>query len=421
MRGETIVCISTRVWDSLWRNSQQIMSRLASQNRVLYFEPGRNPDRKHSAEMWRNLPNFVALRPRHLHPNLTIIPTPSCLPYARRHLPRMALRVTTPLVAAINARILIRQVRRTMRLLHVQSPILWLYEPRHIDLVGRLGEKLVCYFNYDEMADFAGNERVRDLLRVYDNRLSSRADLVFASSRGQAERRRLLNPNTHLIANGVDFDLFHRALAPETVVAPEIARLPGPIIGLAGWLGYQIDVELLLRVADAYPHCSLALVGPDCLGNDALAEQLRSRPNVFWLGAQDLSRLPAYLKAFDVALIPYRIGGHTLTVYPLKLHEYLAAGRAVVATALPELRPFADMVHVAETHEQFIQQIGVALHQHDPAQIAARVAVAQENTWDRRVETICAILRDHPKLHEQLGQSGSAWPLNGATHTVEHV
>jgi glycosyltransferase involved in cell wall biosynthesis len=419
MRGETIVCIATRRWDSLWRNTQQIMSRLARENRVLYFEPGRDPDRRHSAEMWRNLPNFTALRPRQALPNVTVIPTPSCLPYARRHLPRAALRVTTPLVAAINARILLRHVRRTMRLLDVRAPILWLYEPRHIDLVGRLGEKLVCYFNYDETADFAGNERVRDLLRAYDNRLSSRADLVFASSRGQAERRRALNANTHFIPNGVDFDLFHRALDPATEIAPEIARLPRPIIGLAGWLGYQIDAALLLRAAEAYPHCSLALVGPDCLGDDPVAERLRARPNVFMLGRQELSRLPAYLKAFDVALIPYRIGGHTLTVYPLKLHEYLAAGRAVVATALPELRPFADVVHIAETHEQFIAQIGAALHEQFIAQIAARTAVAQANDWDRRVETICAILRDHPKLHDQHVQPSSAWPLGGATRPVE--
>jgi glycosyltransferase involved in cell wall biosynthesis len=126
-------------------------------------------------------------------------------------------------------------------------------------------------------------------------------------------------------------------------------------------------------------------------------------PNVHFLGRKALGSLPEYLKAIDVALIPYLLEGYTLTAYPLKLHEYLAAGRAIVSTALPELRPFSHVVRIAETRAEFISQIREALHDHGPQAIGARVAVARENTWENRVADMYRILQ--PFL------SGSETPL----------
>ena len=166
MRGETILCIAPRLWHSLWRDTQPIMWRVAKQNRVLYFEPSRKSNRPYLAEMWRNWPNFVTLRAQALHENLIVIPTPSNLPVARRHLPRSVLQVTTPWVAKINARILIRHVRWAMKAYSVEAPILWLYSPFHVDLVGKFEEKLVCYYNYDEFPDFVHNRRIKELLRL---------------------------------------------------------------------------------------------------------------------------------------------------------------------------------------------------------------------------------------------------------------
>lgn len=401
MQGETILCIANRIWHSLWRDSQQIMSRIAVQNRVLYFEPGRNPDRPHLAEMWRNWPNFLVLRPQKLHDNLIVIPTPACLPYARRHLPRSVLQLTTPWVARINARILIRHVRWAMKELGVTAPILWLYGPRDVDLIGRFGEKLVCYYNYDELPDLVDNIRIRTLLRQYDDRLSSQADVVFATSQAQWQRRKALNPHTYFIPNGVDFDLFNRALTPGLPLPADIATIPRPIIGYAGWLGYHIDIDLLRQVAEAYPDYSLVLVGPDQLRDVGGRQRLKALPNVFFLGQKERTELPAYLQAFDVALMPYTLAGHLRSAYPLKLHEYLAAGRSIVATALPELQPFSHVVRIAATTAEFIHEIREALSDYAPQTVEARVAVARENTWDRRVADIYRVIQQHLALRER--------------------
>jgi glycosyltransferase involved in cell wall biosynthesis len=392
MRNETILCISPRRWDALWKETQAIMSRMASDNRVLYFEPGRDPEHGVLAEMRRNWPNLCRLVTREMRRTLVVIPSPPVLPHGRRHLPRRVLRVTMPVVMAINAGLLALHVRRVMRALAVVSPILWLTDPYHLSLVGRFGEKLVCYFNFDEFADMAENRRVRQLLGRLDHELTRRADVVFATSRSQWDRRRLVNPRTYLIPNAVDFDMFHRAVTENLPIPADIAGVRRPILGFVGWLTNHIDVALLRRVADAYPQCSLVLLGPDHLPACADLDVLRSRRNVVWLGRKVQSEIPAYLRVFDVALMPYSVTGHVLSAYPAKLHEYLAAGRMVVATALPELRPYRNVVCLAESRDEFVQMVGQALGDRPTEAINQGIALARENTWDQRVAEICTIL-----------------------------
>lgn len=396
MIGETILCIepSSR-WHSMWRDSQQIMSRIALQNRVLFFEPGRNHERPVATELVRNLPNFLVLRTSREQENLYIIQTPSSLPYLRRHLPRAILKTTMPLVDRINGGILLRHVRWALEEFAVKNPILWLYSPAHMNLIGKCSEKMVCYFNYDEYADFVHNAHIRDLVQGWDDELATRADVIFATSRAQTKRRKALNPNTFFIPNGVDFDLFHRALNPEIQVPNDITSLPRPIIGFAGWLGYHIDVTLLIRIAEEYRNCSLVLVGPEELPRGPNRRKLRAMPNVHFLGRKERSMLPNYLKAFDVALMPWSLAGHILSAYPLKLHEYLAAGRSSVATALPELVPYSDVIRIAQTHEEFICHIRNALCDNGPESIEKRVAVARQNTWEQRVAEIHRILNGY--------------------------
>jgi glycosyltransferase involved in cell wall biosynthesis len=393
MQGETILCVASYWrWRSMWRDSQQIMSRLAPANRVLFFEGGRDAVRPVLPELWRNLPNVYRLRYEEVSENIFAIPTPSALPHARRVLPRPVLRVTVPIVTRLNAWLLVHHIRRAMRAFDVSAPILWIYNPYHAALPGHFGEKLVCYYNQDEHADMSPNQRVSAILRRLDRELCRRADVIFATSRAQTEHRRAINPATYFVPNGVDFDLFHRALDPSLSLPDDIAALPRPIVGFAGWLGYHIDTELLVAIAQAYPRSSLVLVGPDELPQSASRRQLDQFPNVFFVGQKERADLPHYLKAFDVALMPYALRGHIYAAYPLKLHEYLAAGRSIVATDLPELRPFADVVRIGADYGACIAHIAAALDDHTPESIEARVAVARENTWDQRISTIERVL-----------------------------
>jgi hypothetical protein len=342
--------------------------------------------------MRRNWANWFRVNPRAVRENLFVIPSPPAVPHVRGLLPKALLRLTVPIAVALNAAVFARHARRAMRALGVAKPILWLTDPYQLPLAGRFGEKLVCYFNFDEFADMLGNRRVRELLQRLDDDLTRRADVVFATSQSQCDRRHRLNPRTYLVPNAVDFALFSRAARGELAVPDDVARVRRPIIGLVGWLTDTIDFALLARIADAHPECSLVLVGPCALASRRELDALCRRANVVFLGRKEHASLPAYLQVFDVALMPYVTSGHVASANPAKLHEYLAAGRTVVATALPELRRYADVLSLAESADEFVAAVGKALDPPSASSVEARLAVARANTWDQRVEEMSRVL-----------------------------
>ncbi|HNT89526.1 MAG TPA: glycosyltransferase, partial [Candidatus Hydrogenedentes bacterium] len=113
---------------------------------------------------------------------------------------------------------------------------------------------------------------------------------------------------------------------------------------------------------------------------------LKNVANVHLLGNRPIEALPAYLKGMDVTLIPYKTNEATRYIYPLKLQEYLAAGKPVVSAALPAVVQYRDVVYIAESHPAFLDRIEDALAERDPARIGARQAVARANSWERRIE-----------------------------------
>lgn len=389
MRGETILCASVDAWSGIWRDRHQLMTRLSTDNRVLWVEPEWNSETTYLHSLGRNLRSLRGLRSSNITENLQVYPGGLSLPYAASSLPANLLRVTSPLIAAANTASARIHLSRVLRRARAKAPILWLYEPRHYGLAGRLNEKLVCYYVYDELAEFARNERHKAFIEQCDQALARRADVVFASSRQQYEKRRRWNANTYFTPNGVDFDHYHKAMDTATPLPPDIAAIPRPIAGFIGELRWQIDAGLLHQVAQRLPDWSLVLVGPDNWARDAEYYALRSHSNVHFLGRKDVSMLPQYLKGFDVALMPYRLAEKsTRYIYPCKLHEYLAGGKPTVATPIPELHAFSDVVRLADTAEGFVAQILQALASDSSVQVEQRLAVARQNTWDQRAATI---------------------------------
>ncbi len=386
MKGETILCLSPSSWYSLWRNRQQIMSRLAMHNVVLFVEPQRNSEYGIVQDRARRLRQLVAPHIQQVRENLWIIEPPPSLPFGI--FSSNLARCITP----INNRILAKVLHHAMRLLEVRAPILWLYYPWHAGLVGRLDEKLVCYHVYDELGDYPFHRHLKGFIEGCDRELCRKADLILASSSAQAERRKSLNAQTYFVPNAVDFAHFQKALDPDLPLPDDVQRVPRPRIGYVGLLGFQVNTGLLLDVANARPDWHLVLVGPDRLGESKHIRELRKLENVHFLGQKRLEELPAYLKACDVALLPYDLTTHVSTSYPLKLHEYLAAGKPVVSVRLRELLIFQEVVYFADSAADFVQGIARALEEDSPERVQQRVAVAQENTWDRRVEQISALV-----------------------------
>lgn len=292
----------------------------------------------------------------------------------------LAIPLYGPLGRKINARLLRVQVQRAMRQLSFRRAINWIFNPAAGVIAGRLGEERVIYHCVDEYTAFSGvaSEHLAETEKI----LLALADLTIVSADLLFESKSKLTRNSALIRHGVDHSHFAKALDRSTRIPEELGKLPRPIIGFFGLIADWVDVDLLARVAKHFSRGSLVLIGKSTTPLGALG----AFANVHLLGRKPYADLPAYAKAFDVALNPFRINVLTQNASPLKVREYLAAGLPVVATPIPEVEKLQHC-RVAADADGFIHQIEESLK--DPGPNRQRSQTMNSQSWEARLHEIC--------------------------------
>jgi glycosyltransferase involved in cell wall biosynthesis len=384
LRGHNIVCVSTIDWDFLWQEHQGVMSVLArAGNRILFVENTgvRSPGWKDRGRVVVRLRKWLSGegRFRATADNIALY-SPLALPFPY-----------STLAQRINRAVVCGSIRRWIEHNHFARPLLFTFLPTQftLDLMGLLSPVLSVFYCTDKLSETSVAAR---RILPYERRVIERADLVFASSDRLLDYCRAYNPETHLFPVGVSLEKFEPAWRGESTAPADVTRLPRPVIGLVGGLRSCVDQALVRELSVRLPRASIALVGPE----QTPMKDLHGLPNVHLLGAKPHERMPDYIAAFDVCLIPYVVDDFTNNISPAKLNEYMALGKPVISTDLAEVRRFneanGDVVRVGRTREAFIDQVRASLEIDSPTQRAERRSVAEQNSWERRVEAMSRLI-----------------------------
>lgn len=380
--GEGILFLALRRWYETWKNNQRVASILSESQRLLYVgrpTPLRETIRRAMGR--RRRPPILD----RINRNLIVYNEP--LAFARsRFLPQ--INRATGLLRMAHVRYL------ASRLLG-NFPILWVVDPLAAPLLAGFRTKLLVYHMIDDyqsyLPDSAGERRSEVARR--EGRLLEEADVVFAVSDILRQRALARNPHSYLIPNGVDNRLCAAAVA-DPRVPPDMLSLSRPIIGYVGVIQSTLDFRLLDEVASGHPGWSFVFVGPLELGSQEQGfHLLLRRENVYYLGPKPALSVPHYVKHCDVCIMPDRERPGT---DPLKLYEYLACGRPVVALDNPSVRRFAGLVEIAGDTREFAAALERSLH--DPSGSAElRMTAAHAHSWHARVDAMRAVLRERLK------------------------
>lgn len=358
---QSIICFSATNWNFLFQRPQQLMQRLAREYRVAYINPpvaskeGSLEDAGFKCrQIASNLYVFTPLRP----PNISRFRMQSCC---------------------------CEIMNRIIEKYALHQPILWFNRPEPVYLCGRLGEKLIIY---DCIDDFTAFSRATEYTVWSDQALTAIADIVFVVSESLYEEKALLNRRVYLVPNACDFEHFSKSMT-DIKIPVALKKIEGPRIGFVGALYEWIDFDLLQKLAEA-GKWSVVLIGPKQRG--LLTPE---RHNLYYLGTKPYRLLPNYIKGFDVCIIPFKKCEIAQKSSPVKTYEYLASGKPVVATGIPEVEKFGAVAEISQSHDEFIRKVrGMLIEEvgYSDWRRSRQLSIAAVNTWEARCNSIKKII-----------------------------
>lgn len=379
LRDANIVVLSSIDWAFNRQNPQEVACAFAeSGNRVLFVENTgvRRAGFRDVARLRARLRNWWHSRGRTEHSAEGVdVLSPLLLPAPY-----------SPAAAAINARALVRAVRRWANGADERPLVVITFLPTPLAraVIEALHPALVVYYCIDRLAESSPGAR---RLIESEPKLLSEADLVLVTSSSLYEHAKSAR-RVELLPSGVRMEEFERARERRAERHPAFDGVTGPVAGFVGSLRESTDLALLRDAAALAPDITFVLVGPEM----ADLSELRALPNVRLVGAVPHPEVASYMVRFDAGVLPYVDNAFTGGIMPVKLKEYLAAGLPVVSTPLPEVRRFADehpgLIEFASDPQSLVNALHNAMA-HNPALDAEkRIAVAREYTWNSQMRRL---------------------------------
>ncbi len=402
-----LVCFAHLRWNFVFQRPNHLMSRWAAHQRVFYIEepeidqgPVRMEVKQDRSGVWVATPYL-----------------PEVL--SKEDGRREHIRLIDELLASHN----------------VRQYVSWYYTPMAVDYTRHLHPLLKVYDCMDDLSSFVS---ASPKLKSLEAELMQTADLVFCGGRSLYLARKDRHADIHLFPSSIDLAHFCQARQEQPDPADQ-AAIPHPRLGFFGVIDERMDLELLGRLAEQRPDWHLVLVGPVVKVNP---KRLPHQPNVHYLGKKDYQELPAYLAGWDVALMPFALNKATHFISPTKTLEYLAGGRPVVSTPIPDVvTPYGQegVVWIAAEAGEFARHIHTALSLNGDLQAwRQRVDTLLASTsWDQTWEAMAALVQDRLQKRTPLAWKGAdatpgrpitpssadGWvpPLNNQTLTQETV
>lgn len=236
---------------------------------------------------------------------------------------------------------------------------------------------ILVYDKMDDNAQLSSDQRIKQFLIQSEKQLIEKSSLIFVTARQFLERFSAV-PNVHLIPNGLHYQL------PKG--NNKAGKIEKKIFGYIGKISHWFDTDAIIRLAEANPNCEIVLVGPyDNL--DILCS------NVKYIGSVPKEEVPDWICSFDVCLYPFKQNELLDTINPVKIYEYLAYNKPVLAVNSKEMQAFKDLVYLYNNYDELISLSHSNLTLPFDGEVQ-REAFLNKNSWNCRVKQIEQIIEE---------------------------
>lgn len=365
----TIICHSFPAWDSPYiKSTLELITRMAATHRVIfldypytlkdYWKTDFAPKAELSGKNGGKRLVQTDFGPIEIYNSLPVIPSN----WSDNPLVFEAIMKANAKILGRTIRKILRTVNpKTTQVINAFNPVFGFFTRKY------WGDIRLTYYAYDELsaAPWAGKWG-----KNYEIKFLNTVDRVVVSSSGLLEKFSKIHPLVNCVKNGVNLNHFLGNMQP---------LRPVKKMGYLGAFDERIDLDLLAEVALAFPEYLIEVIGPKKI-NPSL-----SLPNhVVFLGPKPQNELLTYLSQWSVCLIPFSKTPFTRTIYPLKINEYLAAGKPVVTTDFADLSDFEGIIRIGTDSASFIRGIQRELRGDNRLKASKRRDFAVENSWEVR-------------------------------------
>ena len=368
-QGFSIICLPIIDWDFRFQRPQQILSKFAEDGHRVFYIKTRLIPKESKGLSKRDVKNSIKIE--EIIRNVYQVPLVS---HNNLNIYRDVIEDKTDLEYLKESIEILKEKAQIDNILFYVNLPFW------FPLVKLYLEEPNVKIVYDCMDYHRGFSTNTHLMVDQEDSLSRLSHLLITSSKKLCHLQRKLNPHTILVQNGTDFDHFNR-LEPNHAMS----KIGKPIIGYYGAISDWFDMDLIKEVAISRPDWNFVLIGHTF---GAKLEGIEGIPNIHLLGEKNYEELPLFLYHFDVCTIPFKVNELTEATNPVKVYEYLSAGKPVVVTKLPELEEYSPYIYIAEDHHDFAEKLGIALNEKDVSLEEKRINFAKGNDWSQRYRLI---------------------------------
>ncbi len=373
-----IIAFEYAPWFSSWSGRQHILSRLGKRGwPVVYSNGAKFYNEINLGSPWGRLQSTDHIQ----------VYQPGSFPprnYRFRSLDRAAISVHC------------RHIKKNLGLRKGDPFIAFCFHPAFYPYIEELNAPYTMFHIFDVYRLIgntgAGGSNVKKLI--------DRSDLVTAASETMwtetVEDKRL---TAKYVYNGVDTSAFQEKNFIKGAVYDAISKLGGPKVGYLGAINCKLDFTVFDHLAGAFPDTRFVILGAkkqveliqEDAQNWAAYLSFFNRPNVHYMGTIDRTEIPGCLDLMDATLAPYKMDKSTwaFAAFPLKINEYLAAGKPVISSYTTTIEQhFGSAVAMCREPAEWQHALADALAGRAVGTEESRRLIARENDWEKRVDKL---------------------------------
>jgi teichuronic acid biosynthesis glycosyltransferase TuaH len=317
MENKKIIIFSSVEWDINWQIHHEIATRLSKNNDVLYVENlgSRTFAIKDLNRIFPRILKWIKSKSGFIKINKSLYTyTPLFIPV---HYSRIFI--------SLNKNIILNNIYKWIDFKKANNQNIIIISFLPIPLIKNIIEKINPIVSVYYCADNMSSHNYM-ISKFNENKFIKLVDHVFYTSE-KLKSKIKKNPSNYLLPSGVNFERFNTKFKKKKINKKNI------IFGFVGSVRNIIDLELIYKAAKILKNCKFVIVGPIFVD----VNKFKKLSNVKFIGYVSHKEIPKYINNFNIGLIPYIKNNFTKTIYPVKLNEYLAMGKPVFSTRIPEM------------------------------------------------------------------------------------